>query len=84
MKYKSSLIMVNLRQSLYELCHFEHRILETRLFMRLCFYEPSMKIECCQCPSSFVGVIPLLELTTLEIQSLPHFSPKLKCFDPLS
>ena len=36
-------------------------------------YEHSMKLECRQFPSIFIGVIPLLELWILVIHSFPHF-----------
>ena len=41
-----------------------------------------IKFECRQFASSFVGVMPLLELKLLEIHSFPHFS--LTCCDILS
>ena len=41
-----------------------------------------IKFKCRQFVSIFVGVMPLLELTILEIHSFPHFS--LTCFDILS
>ena len=43
--------------------------------------EDSIKLECRQFPSIFVGVMPLLELKILEIHSFLHFSPI--CFDIL-
>ena len=45
-------------------------------------YEHSIKFECRQFPSIFVGVMPLLELKILEIHSFPQFSPT--CFDIFS
>ena len=42
----------------------------------------SIKFECVQFASLVIGVMPLLELIILEIQSFPHFSPT--CFDILS
>ena len=45
----------------------------------LCFTVLQIKFQCCQLPSNFVGVMPLLELRILEIHSFPHFS--LTCFD---
>ena len=42
----------------------------------------TIKFESRQCPSIFVGVMPLLELKILEIHSFPHFS--LTCFVTLS
>ena len=47
----------------------------------LCFTVPQIKFECRQFLSSFVGVIPLLELKILEIHCFPQFSPT--CFDIL-
>ena len=41
-----------------------------------------IKFQCCQFPSIFVGVMPLLERRILEIQSFPHFP--LTRFDILS
>ena len=41
-----------------------------------------IKTECRQFASSFVGVMPLLELKKLEIHSFPQFSPT--CFDILN
>ena len=48
----------------------------------LCSNVLQIKFECRQFASSFVGVMPLLELRILEIHSFPHFS--LTCFDILS
>ena len=48
----------------------------------LCYTVLQIKYECCQFALIFVGVMPLLELTILEIHSFPHFSPT--CFDILS
>ena len=48
----------------------------------LCSNVLQIKFECRQFASSFVGVMPLLELRILEIQSFPHFS--LTCLDILS
>ena len=45
------------------------------------FTALQIKFECCQFPSIFLGVMPLLELRILEIHSFPHFS--LTCFDIL-
>ena len=45
-------------------------------------YEHSIKFECREFASIFVGVMPLLELRIMEIQSFPHFS--LTCFAILS
>ena len=56
--------------------------IELKLCIRLCFTVLQIKFECRQFASIFVGVMPLLELTILEIHSFPHFS--LTCFDILS
>ena len=48
----------------------------------LCSNVLQIKFECRQFASSFVGVMPLMELRILEIQSFPHFS--LTCLDILS
>ena len=48
----------------------------------LCFTVLQIKFKCRQFASSFVGVMPLLELRILEIHSFPHFS--LTCFDIFS
>ena len=45
--------------------------IELKLCIRLCFTVLQIKFECCQ---FFFGVMPLLELTILEIHSFPHFS----------
>ena len=55
--------------------------IELKFGMSLSCYEHLIKIECRQFPSSFVGVMPLLELKILEIHSFPQFSPT--CFDIL-
>ena len=96
--FRSSSSVVNFSQVLWELCPFwnleywkytvfctflQHaltywaEILQMTLFTVL-----QIKFECCQFASSFVGVMPLLELRLLEIHSFPHFS--LACFDILS
>ena len=48
----------------------------------LCSNVLQIKFECRQFASSFVGVMPLLELRILEIHSFPRVS--LTCFDILS
>ena len=48
----------------------------------LCFTVLQIKFQCCQFPSIFVGVMPLLERRILEIHSFPHFP--LTRFDILS
>ena len=53
--------------------------IELKFCILLCFTVLQIKFECCQLPSNFVGVMPLLELRILEIHSFPHFS--LTCFD---
>ena len=55
--------------------------IELKFGMSLSCYERSIKFECRQFLSSFVGVMPLLELKILEIHSFPQFSPT--CFDIL-
>ena len=45
----------------------------------LCFTVLQIKFECRQFSSSFVGVMPLLELEILEIHCFLQFSPT--CFD---
>ena len=49
--------------------------IELAFGMSLSCYEHSIKFECRQFPSSFVGVMPLLELKILEILCFPQFSP---------
>ena len=56
--------------------------IELKFCIWLCFTVLQIKFECRQLASSFVGVMPLLELRILEIHSFPHFS--LTCFDILS
>ena len=56
--------------------------IELKFCTWLCSNVLQIKFECCQFASSFVGVMPLLELRILEIHSFPHFS--LTCFDILS
>ena len=86
------------RQFLWELCpfwnlnywkysfpHFSPTcfdILSWNFRTWLCSNVLQIKFECRQFASSFVGVMPLLELRILEIHSFPHFS--LTCFDILS
>ena len=53
--------------------------IELKFCTWLCSNVLQIKIECRQFASSFVGVMPLLELRILEIHSFPHFS--LTCFD---
>ena len=55
--------------------------IELKFCIWLCFTVLQIKFECRQFASSFVGVMPLLELRILEIHSFPHFS--LTCFDIL-
>ena len=61
----------------YMLWHFE-----LKFCTWLCSNVLQIKFECRQFVSSFVGVMPLLELRILEIHGFPHFS--LTCFDILS
>ena len=56
--------------------------IELKFYIWLCFTVLQIKFECRQFPSILVGVMPLLELRILEIQSSPHFS--LTFFDILS
>ena len=56
--------------------------IELKFCIWLCFTVLQIKFQCCQFASSFVGVMPLLELRILEIHSFQHFS--LTCFDILS
>ena len=53
--------------------------IELKFCIWLCFTVLQIKFECCQFPSIFVGVMPLLELRILEKYSFPHFS--LICYD---
>ena len=55
--------------------------IELKFCIWLCFTVLQIKLKCRQFASSFVGVMPLLELRILEIHSFPHFS--LTCFDIL-
>ena len=56
--------------------------IELKFCTWLCWTKIQIKFKCRQFASSFVGVMPLLELRILEIHSLPHFS--LTCVDILS
>ena len=56
--------------------------IELKFCIWLWFTVLQIKFECRHFASIFVGVMPLLELTILEIHSFPHFS--LTCFDILS
>ena len=47
-----------------------------KFYIWLCFNVLQIKFECCQFPSNFYRVIPLLELRILKIHSFPHFSLK--------
>ena len=53
--------------------------IELKFCIWFCFTVLQITFECCQLPSNFVGVMPLLELRLLELHSFPHFS--LTCFD---
>ena len=48
--------------------------IELKFCIWLCFTVLQIQFECRQFASIFVGVMPLLELRILEIQSFPHFS----------
>ena len=96
--YRPSLSVVNLRQFLWELCPFgtsntgntQLSVLfsymlwhiELKFCIHICFTVLQIKFQCRQFASIFVGVMPLLELSILEIHSFPHFS--LTCFYILS
>ena len=95
MYYRSSLSVVNLRQVLLELCPFwnleycKYTVFRTFLLHALTYWVEILHLTLFYCTtdqvrvaSSFVGVMPLLELKLLEIHSFPHFS--LTCFDILS
>ena len=56
--------------------------IELKFFIRLCFIVLQIKLEYSEFASSFVGVMPLLELRILEIHSFLHFP--LTCFNILS
>ena len=56
--------------------------IELKFCIWLCFTVLQIKFECRQFASILVRVMPLLELSILEIHSFPHFS--LTCFDILS
>ena len=56
--------------------------IELKFCMSLSSYAHSIKFECRQFPSIFVGVMPLLKLKRMEIHSCPQFSPT--CFDIMS
>ena len=94
--YRSSSSVVNLLQFLWELCPFWNLLeiqfsalfsymlwhIELKFCTWLCSNVLQIKFECRQFASSFVGVMPLLELRILEMHSFPHFIPT--CFDILS
>ena len=48
--------------------------IELKFCIWLCFTVLQIKFQCCQFPSIFVGVMPLLERRILEIHTFPHFS----------
>ena len=56
--------------------------IELKFCIWLCFTVLQIKFECHQFTSIIVGVMPLLELRKLKMNSFPHFS--LTCFDILS
>ena len=75
-------VRVSIRQSQFSaLFSFMLWDIELKFCMSLSSYEHLIKFECCQFPSIFVGVMPLLELKILEIHSFPQFY--LTCFDIL-
>ena len=96
--YRTSSSVDDFRQFLLELCPFwnleywKYTVFRTFLLhaltywaeicIWLCFTVLQIKFQCCQFPSIFVGVMPLLERRILEIQSFPHFP--LTGFDILS
>ena len=95
MHVRASSNAMNFRQFLLELCPFltsnmqfsalfSYMLwdIELKFCTWLCSNVLQIKFECLQFASSFVGVMPLLELRILEIHSFPHFS--LTCFDILS
>ena len=47
--------------------------IELTFYILVCFTVLQIKFECCQFPSIFVGVMPLLELRILEIPSFLQF-----------
>ena len=67
-------------------CTFSYMLwntcIELKFCICLCFTVLQIKFQCRQFASIFVGVMPLLELSILEIHSFPHFS--LTCFYILS
>ena len=93
--YRSSSIVVNLRQFLWELCPFwnleywKYTVFRTFLLHALTYWAEILHMTLFYCTidqvwvlSIFVGVMPLLELRILKIHSFLHFS--LTCFDILS
>ena len=63
-------------------CFDKHVLSWNFAYDLICITVLQVKFECRQFASIFVGVMPLLELTLLEIHSFPHFS--LTCFYILS
>ena len=53
--------------------------IDLKFCISLCVTVLQIKFECCQLPSNFVGVMPLLDLEYWKIHSFPHFS--FTCFD---
>ena len=64
--------------------HFSYMLwhIELKFCILLCFTVLQINFESRQFASIFVGVVPLLELRTLETHSFPQFSPT--CIDILS
>ena len=76
-------VRVSVRQSQFSAL-FSYMLwhIELKFCMSLSSYEHSIKFECHQFPSIFVGVMPLLKIKKMELHSFPQFSPT--CFDILS
>ena len=75
-------IRVSVRQSQFSaLFSYILGHIELKFCMSLSSYEHSIKFECRQFPSIFVGVMPLFKLKILETHSFPQFSPT--CYDIL-
>ena len=47
--------------------------IDLKFCISLCFTVLQIKFECCQLPSNFVGVMPLLDLEYWKIHSFPLF-----------
>ena len=77
-------LRVSIRPSVKVLRTFSYMLwhIEQKFYMSLSSDEHSIKFECRQFSSIFVGVLPFLGLKILEIHSFPHYS--LTCFEILS